>query len=1419
MIDPTHLRQIGPYPVRRFIAEGGMAWVFEVVDPRFQAARALKMMKPTSAERDDLRRFESEVHLLARLEHPNLVTIFDFALDDATGCYFYTMTYIDGPNLAQMGVLPVAEGVRIFLDVLAGLAALHRSGIVHRDIKPANILLTSDGRVKLADLGIARRGDQARVTQTGLAVGSALYMSPEQARGREVSPQSDVFSVGLSLYQVLTGKTAYDSALGLDTTSGQEVMLYLGSLIHTRRELEFEIPSSVPRAVAEVIWKACKMDPTERYADAQEMTEALDAAWNGRQNEAEGEAWNTRRIGFASLVLIALLGLGWYVKHRVDERGVHAAAAAAEAGQTEARRVLEQLTADPAVPAAVVEAVRREVETADTFRTAAANDLRAGRRSGAESSFEAASRAQERACLEARSSFATPRANQLDADLRSSTERLGSLRASDAAPNEWARLQELAVAPTPSEDASPCKQTEAELARVKGLAAGLALAKTAEPIARHEWSLRAVATRNDAAAKDEPDRQETSSPEVSDLITLARADVAAGDGLLAQEQGLEAYDAFARAKERFERATAMTPSARARSDVRRLLGSASEGGAREIQPAVAAADGHFAAGRWTEAESGYREAAQKMRTASLEREKLQGADAALAEARSARDAAARAGARDVDEAGFRRAEALWSTAERELSAKRVDEATTASTDARALYASLETAALKVRTDAQAAGEAARGARDGARCEGAAGAVADACREAGVLLERAAAAASAGQPKSALTSYLGARDAFDRAISELRTLEQKKDAEVKALASARERALRGRDAATLARSSAERAGARDADGVAFARAEQAVAAAQRDLEAGRFPTAQQAYEQAAADYASGESAAVRARADAQQASAAARKAQAKSGCDIEGAAVAACRDAAALLAKGDSALASQAPKAALVAYGDAGGAFERALGEVEKLRSQHQLDVQKAQTERQKAEAERQKADGSRAAAQSKRDAAIQAGAKEDAGAFAAAEAAYTRGQTELAAGRSASAEQAFADAATQYDTLQRSALALRDSADQEARRARTSGAACASSTAAGCKDAQLLLSRGDAALKAGQPKAALAAYEGARKAFDDTAKDRGRLALDRQELEQARDDAGKAAQGATAARSAAEREQAPTLAKDGFARAEQARVAAEKKRSAADKAQSRERLTEAATELRSATTGFETARAEAAQRRSDAGPLLEPARAAGREVAKRADAVLGRTSCAQRASETQAACDAVRAALKQGDARIAALDAAGATDAFRRANDGLAAIESTERALATSQRPPVVKAQPPGPVVASKDPGAGGGEPKPVVEAPRTSQKDVEGAVLGALQQYKAGYEARDIARLAGVWSMSAKQRSSLEDLFSSAEAIELSLVKPTVTVTGESTASIDFEQQVRVSGVGVDDRRRPLRAELSRRADGRWVIESIHAP
>jgi hypothetical protein len=311
-MNPREIAQIGPYPVVQFLAEGGMAWVFEVEDPKFRVRRALKMLKPQAAVGDEFHRFESEAKLLARIQHPNLVTIYDFGRDDRTGCHFYTMTFVDGAPLSETAALPADATVPIFLDVLSALERLHLEGIIHRDIKPGNILVMSDGRVLLGDLGIARQQDSLiSLTRTGMAIGSVQYMSPEQARGEAVNPASDVFSIGLSLYQVLTGQTIYDAVDEVDATSGEQVLMYLGALLHSGGELKFRFPSSVPRPVQRVVEKACRFDPAQRYPNAGALRIALLEAQSASAASAPG---GVRWLALIALALLLALGAAgaWY---------------------------------------------------------------------------------------------------------------------------------------------------------------------------------------------------------------------------------------------------------------------------------------------------------------------------------------------------------------------------------------------------------------------------------------------------------------------------------------------------------------------------------------------------------------------------------------------------------------------------------------------------------------------------------------------------------------------------------------------------------------------------------------------------------------------------------------------------------------------------------------------------------------------------------------------------------------------------------------------------------------------------------------------------------------------------------------------------------------------------------------------------
>ena len=327
VLNVGEITQIGRYPVDRLIAEGGMSWVFKVRDPQlYDQPRALKLLKPGAAEGDELKRFTGEAKLLARIQHPNLIFVYEVGKDAETGCHFYTMEFVEGQTLADLapdwleepergsgtqrtGGLPsttagaaadtvvlgdpdatavgpavtglidkrhsVRDVCEYFSGVLSALARLHRERIIHRDIKPQNIFLTRDGIAKLGDLGIAKTKESAGVTQIGRTPGTPLYMSPEHSVGDPVSVRSDLFSLGLSMYRVLTGRTIYDHVDGVDSTNSQAVLKHLWQLQGGGQEFHFPFPKQVPPSLRKVISTACRMKESERFDSANEMNEAL----------------------------------------------------------------------------------------------------------------------------------------------------------------------------------------------------------------------------------------------------------------------------------------------------------------------------------------------------------------------------------------------------------------------------------------------------------------------------------------------------------------------------------------------------------------------------------------------------------------------------------------------------------------------------------------------------------------------------------------------------------------------------------------------------------------------------------------------------------------------------------------------------------------------------------------------------------------------------------------------------------------------------------------------------------------------------------------------------------------------------------------------------------------------------------------
>src|SRR5688572_17048940 len=213
MSTPTEVA--GRYKLERRLGAGGMSTVFLAVDAVLERSVAVKLLAEHLAEDEDfVARFRREALAAARLQHPNIVQVFDSGQDAESARHYIVMEYVDGPSCAEMlrehRRLDVALTVQILRDASHGLEYAHRSGVVHRDIKPGNLLLTGDHILKLADFGIAKAAHQTRITQVGSVLGTAAYLSPEQASGEEAGPESDIYSLGVCAYQFLTGRLPHE---------------------------------------------------------------------------------------------------------------------------------------------------------------------------------------------------------------------------------------------------------------------------------------------------------------------------------------------------------------------------------------------------------------------------------------------------------------------------------------------------------------------------------------------------------------------------------------------------------------------------------------------------------------------------------------------------------------------------------------------------------------------------------------------------------------------------------------------------------------------------------------------------------------------------------------------------------------------------------------------------------------------------------------------------------------------------------------------------------------------------------------------------------------------------------------------------------------------------------------------------------
>ena len=281
MATPTEIA--GRYRVDGRLGAGGMSTVFLAMDSVLERPVAVKLLAEHLAEDDDfVARFRREALAAARLQHPNIVQVFDSGEDPSSHRHFIVMEYVDGPSCADLlrdhKRLEVDDSVEIVRDACHGLAYAHRAGVVHRDVKPGNLLLADEtGTTKLADFGIAKAAEQTRITQVGSVLGTAAYLFPEQARGDEAGPPSDIYSLGVCAYQFLTGRLPHEYSSLTELALKQQQDAVEPITVHRP-----EVPAALDRAI-----RVClERDPADRYATTLELAQALDAGAQGEDTEA-----------------------------------------------------------------------------------------------------------------------------------------------------------------------------------------------------------------------------------------------------------------------------------------------------------------------------------------------------------------------------------------------------------------------------------------------------------------------------------------------------------------------------------------------------------------------------------------------------------------------------------------------------------------------------------------------------------------------------------------------------------------------------------------------------------------------------------------------------------------------------------------------------------------------------------------------------------------------------------------------------------------------------------------------------------------------------------------------------------------------------------------------------------------------------
>jgi serine/threonine-protein kinase len=285
--------QIGErFRLEEKIGSGGMSTVYRAFDPTLERWVAIKMMhRDISTDPDQLERFRREARAVARLNHPHVVTVIDAGEDDGTP--FIVFEFVEGETLKDrikhMGRLPVTEAVAYATEIGRALSCAHAHRLVHRDVKPQNVLIDQDGRAKVTDFGIARSLEMHGLTATGRVLGTTDYVSPEQALGHDVTEQSDIYSLGIVLYEMLTGEVPFRA----DT----QVAVAMKHVREPLPDVQVRRPE-ISAALAAVVERATAKETQNRYATVDEMVHDLEEVLGieaARSGHATGEATSVLR--------------------------------------------------------------------------------------------------------------------------------------------------------------------------------------------------------------------------------------------------------------------------------------------------------------------------------------------------------------------------------------------------------------------------------------------------------------------------------------------------------------------------------------------------------------------------------------------------------------------------------------------------------------------------------------------------------------------------------------------------------------------------------------------------------------------------------------------------------------------------------------------------------------------------------------------------------------------------------------------------------------------------------------------------------------------------------------------------------------------------------------------------------------------